>query len=174
MAGVTAQQAQQIAAKQAANSRTRDLKLYLGHPTQAPTLGVNAVGILSPIITFQPENNSFFALPRMIYPVIKLFKADGTQIDPGSTIAFAKQMPGEDVPVFAKGVVPYFSPHDLTTQQQRSRENAGPGSTMEFDLSEGMPFRESEQLIVYLKSPSVVDLNQAGTSFELTVRYRTY
>lgn len=173
MATMTAQQAAQMRARQVAQSRTRDLKLYLGHPTQYTT-AANAAGIISPILRFRPENNSFFALPRILYPVLKLFKNNGNQIDPSSVLIFGKQMPGEDVPEYVPGVVPYLNAYDLTTSQQASKENSGPGSTMEFDLGKGQPFREEEELVIFLKSPDVVDLTQTGSRIDFTVKYRVY
>lgn len=171
--GPTQQQIAMMRARQQAANQTRDLKLYLNHPTQHSTAS-NAAGIISPIVRFRPENNSFFALPRILYPILKLYKSDGNQIDPSSVIVFGKQMPGEDVYQLMRGVVPYLNAYDLTTSEQASKENRGPGSTMEFDLGEGAPFREEEELVIFLKSPDVVDLTQTGSRIDFTVKYRVY
>lgn len=148
------------------NPMMRTLPLYIGQENEAPVSNLNMVEILR----FRPALNSFFVLDSEIVPIIKLYDSAGNEIPAGSLIYFARQRPGDQVPTFLPGSILYARHRDLSTTQQRNRDNR---PTLRASLGAGITFREEEDLKIFVKSAVVVDKTQPGTTFEFPVRYQT-
>ena len=145
----------------------RQMKIFSRHEyvreRRGNTPNVNSLGLI-----VSPPNNVFLAIPRMFIPVIKLFKADGSQISADTRVFLGKQRPGDQVPSFAPGAFELLPHFDLTTAQQRESDNI---DTVRHDLGKGIILREQEQLLVQFAGPDVIDWTRPGTTFEFDVEW---
>lgn len=152
------------------NPNHREITLYNGHQNEVAVSTNNLVEL----IAFTPPINSQFLLESIITPVIKLFDGSGNEIPADSVLFIGRQTPGEEVPVFAPGQIPYRAFRDLTTAEQRNRDNrATLRQMLNKGSTKGYMFSEEQKLVVYIRASVTVDLDQAGTAFEIPVKYQT-
>lgn len=148
---------------------TRTLKLHQDHEHQT-TFVDTVANVRSNMLIFTPPIGTFYGIPRMIAPVLKLYAAGGAQVPGDTRIFVGKKRPGESSIMWAPGAIDYYPYRDLTTAQQRDIRNL---PTVQADLGAAISFREGDELVLGVEGDTAVDVSEAGTTIEFAVAYQT-
>lgn len=128
----------------------------------------NVANIRSSGLVIAPPNNTFLFIDRLFLPVIRLFDNAGELISGSTRVYLSKKRPGDLVPTPVPGVFRLNSFNDLTSSEQRNRDNR---ATLVQDLGVSISLREQETLLIEFEGPDVIDWTQAGTTFEFTAAW---
>lgn len=150
-------------------------RLTPDHPANVVSQS-NTANVRSLVLAWEVPNNTIYRVghedvnPKVLskgelLPVIKLFEDGGTEIDGDSLIAFAVRADKQELETHA-GFVRYHVFRDLSTAQQRNRDHLQSVLTQ---LNGRVRLAETARLEVHIESPQVVDLDEAGTTFEVPV-----
>lgn len=158
-------------------AQTRTIKLHARHEhvstvdsNGAQNAQATVAGTLSKLISWKAPVGTFYDVPSVVIPVLKLFATGGAQV-PGTTkLFFGKQRPGDNQPRLADGPVLYFAFRDLSTAEQRNADNR---ATLAHDIGARIVLREEEELVIYAEGSVAIDPTEAGTAIEFPVGYAT-
>jgi len=148
-----------------ASQTLRSVKIHPDHAYVVAKTS-NTANVRSGGLVIEAPNNVFLVLDQFFGPVIKLFTSAPAALSASTRVFVGKKRKGDDTPTFLPGVFTLHDFSDLTTAQQRDRDNQ---DTLVQDLGRGMVLREGEQMIVEFDGPDVIDWTQAGTAFEFNL-----
>ena len=142
----------------------------LTHADPQVTLTANTPNVLSTIITAEVPRGLGWVIPGAFPMVMKLRKADGTDIHPESRIYVGIWVPSEPDRIWPVGHrILYYPWAELSFDRQFDADYR---DSIMFNLGvDILPLTESERLIIQIVSPDVVD--PAKTVFYIPYWERT-
>jgi len=134
------------------------LKL-LTHADPQVTLSQNTANVLSPIITATVPRGLGWVIPGNFPLVLKLQKADGTEISPESKLYIGIKVPSEPDRIWPVGFrVLYYPWAELSLDKQFDADYR---DAIKIDLAmDILPLTEDEQLIIMLQSPDQISTSK--------------
>lgn len=136
----------------------RILKL-LTHADPQVTKTANTANVLSPIITAKVPRGLAWVIPGSFPWVLKLQKADGTELHPETRIYFFIRVPSEPDRLWPVGWRTLYYPWAELTIDKQFDEDYRQAITLDLGM-DILPLTEDEELIISLLSPDVVDPNK--------------
>lgn len=139
------------------------------HTSEEVTRFANTPNVISPLLFITTPHGTEYIYSNPSQIIAKLFDTGGVQIPHNSALFLFVRRPGEDFGSFMRKFVyaPYF---DLTIGQQRDVRNA-PAITQALGAVNLAAIRAKERYVVefWVRSALAIDLNRAGTAFEIKV-----
>lgn len=148
--------------------KLRSVKLFPNHDYVDSRAG-NTPNVRSRGLIIAPPNNVFLVIPRLFAPIIRLYSAADTLIDPETRVYLAKKRPGDEAPTYAPGSFTLQAFYDLTRAEQRNEKNR---STLVQDLGRGIALREQEELHVEFDGPDTINWAITGTAFDFVAGWQ--
>ncbi len=128
----------------------------LTHADPQVTLATNTANVLTPIITAKVPRGLAWVFPGSFPWVLKLVKADGTDISPESKIYFAIRVPSEPDRLWPVGWRILYYPWASLTLEKQFDADYREAITADLGM-DVLPLSEDEELVILLHSPDQID-----------------